>query len=120
MAICAVVGIAIIKQLKPEFSVALTVGVSVVIMLLICDELYDVVYTFYDYSTLTSVDNEAVTCVLKVVGIGYLADFCNNLCIDADCKSIGDKVLLAGKVSIVFCALPIVNNLFGTVLGLIS
>lgn len=119
-AICAVIGITVVKQLKPEFSLALTIGVSVVILLLVCDKLYDVVYTFYDYSELSGVDSDAISCVIKVVGIGYLADFCNNLCVDADCKSIGDKVVLAGKVSILFCALPIVNNLFGTVLGLLS
>lgn len=119
IALLCVVGIVIIKQIKPEFVVPLSIGVSVAILSLICDELYDVVYAFYSFSQNANIDSEAITCVIKVVGIGYLAEFSNNVCVDANCKSIGDKVLLASKVAILFCALPIVENLFNSIRSLI-
>ncbi len=72
-------------------------------------------YTFYNFSQQANIDNEAVTCVIKVVGIGYLAEFTNNICVDANCKSVGDKVLLASKIAILFCALPMVDKLFGII-----
>ena len=115
LALLCVVGIVIVKQIKPEFVVPLSIGVSVVILSLICDELYNVVYTFYNFSQGANIDNQAITCVIKVVGIGYLAEFANNVCVDANCKSIGDKVLLASKVAILFCALPIVETLFSSI-----
>ncbi len=108
-----------VRQLKPEFAVPLTVGVSVVLLLMICDALYDVVYTFYDLAEKTNVDGEAIGCVIKVVGIGYLAEFSNNICVDVNCKSIGDKVLLASKIAILFCAMPIVRRLLETIIGMV-
>lgn len=119
LALLSIAGIAIVRQLKPEFAVPMTVGVSVVILLLICDQLYDVVYTFYNFAEQSNIDNDAISCVIKVVGIGYLAEFSNNICIDANCKSVGDKVLLASKVAILFCALPIVEKLFDVIKGLV-
>lgn len=119
LALFSIAGIAIVRQLKQEFTVPLTVGVSVVMLLLICDQLYAAVYTFYNFAEQSGVDTEAIACVIKVVGIGYLAEFSNNICIDANCKGIGDKVLLASKVAILFCALPIVQKLFDVIKNLV-
>lgn len=112
LALASLIGILVVRQLKPEFALPLTIGASVVILLMLCDELYEVVYTFYNFAEGAQVDGEAISCVIKVVGIGYLAEFSNNLCVDANCKSIGDKVMLASKVAILFCALPVVEKLF--------
>ena len=118
LALLCVIGIAVVRQLKPEFAVPLTVGASVVLLLMICDALYNVVFTLYSFADRANVDGEAIGCVVKVVGIGYLAEFSNNVCVDANCKSVGDKVLLASKVAILFCALPIVEKLFDVIIGL--
>ena len=118
LALVSIAGIAIVRQLKPEFAMPLTIGVAVLLLLMICDELYNVVYTFYSFADQANIDSEAIGCVIKVVGIGYLAEFSNNVCIDANCKSVGDKVLLASKVAILFCALPIVEKLFAVIMNL--
>lgn len=118
LALLSIAGIAVVKQLKPEFAVPMTIGVSVLLLLTICDELYNVVYTFYNFADQANVDSEAINCVIKVVGIGYLAEFSNNVCVDANCKSVGDKVLLASKIAILFCALPIVEKLFTVIMNL--
>ena len=118
LALVSIVGIAIVRQLKPEFAMPMTIGVSVVLLLMICDDLYNVVYTFYNFADQANIDSEAIGCVIKVVGIGYLAEFSSNVCIDANCKSVGDKVLLASKIAILFCALPIVEKLFTVIMNL--
>ncbi|MCX4286900.1 MAG: stage III sporulation AC/AD family protein [Clostridia bacterium] len=79
------------------------------------DELFDLVYAFYNFSNDAKIDSQAISCVIKVVGIGYIAEFTNNICIDANCKSIGDKVLLASKIAIMFCVLPMVEKLFALI-----
>ena len=118
LALVSLVGILVVRQLKPEFAMPLTIGASVVILIMLCDQLYEVVYTFYSFAEGASIDGEAISCVIKVVGIGYLAEFSNNLCVDANCKSIGDKVMLASKIAILFCALPVVEKLFGVIKNL--
>ena len=112
IAIFAVITISLIKQIKSEFAIALSVGVSVVLMLMLFDELFNVVQTFYNLSDKAQIDSGIFIIVIKVVGIGYLAEFTNNVCVDANCKSVGDKVILASKIAILLCALPIVENLF--------
>lgn len=118
IAILSAVGILVVRQLKSELAVPLTIGVAVVIVGMLCDELFDLIYTFYDFSQAANIDSEAISCVVKVVGIGYLAEFSNNVCVDANCKSIGDKVLLASKIAILFCALPMVDKLFDVIKGI--
>ena len=81
-------------------------------MLMLFDELFNVVQTFYNLSDKAQIDSGIFSIVIKVVGIGYLAEFTNNVCVDANCKSVGDKVILASKIAILLCALPIVENLF--------
>lgn len=112
IAIFAVITISLIKQIKSEFAIALSVGVSVVLMLMLFDELFNVIQTFYNLSDKAQIDSGIFSIVIKVVGIGYLAEFTNNVCVDANCKSVGDKVILASKIAILLCALPIVENLF--------
>lgn len=111
-AILAVVIIVVVRQLKSELAIPLTIGVTVVIVSMLCDELFDLAYKLYNFSRDANIDSEAVNCVIKVVGIGYLAEFTNNVCVDANCKSVGDKVLLASKIAILLCALPMVDKLF--------
>ena len=118
LALVSLVGILVVRQLKPEFAMPLTIGAAVVILIMLTDQLYEVVYTFYSFAEDASIDGEAISCVIKVVGIGYLAEFSNNLCVDANCKSIGDKVMLASKIAILFCALPVVEKLFGVIKNL--
>lgn len=118
-AIVAVVATVVTKQLNSEFATVLTVCSGVVLTILICDQLFEVVYTFYNFAEASGIDNEAISCVIKVVGIGYIAEFANNVCVDANCKSVGDKVLLASKISILFCAMPVVQKLFSLIRGIV-
>lgn len=120
IAILSVVGIVVVRQLKSELAVPLTIGVAVVIVSMLCDELFDLIYAFYDLSREANIDSEAITCVVKIVGIGYLAEFTNNICVDANCKSVGDKVLLASKIAILFSALPMVDKLFGIIKDIVT
>ena len=111
IATISLVAIVLVRQVKPELSVVLTVAVSVVLVFSVLDELFDVVYTFYSVADNTGVDASCFAGVLKIVGIGYLGEFCNNVCVDANCKSVGDKVLFASKIAILTVALPFINQL---------
>ena len=56
-------------------------------------------------------DKSIFSNILKIMGVGYLAEFANNICIDGDCKSIGAKIIFAGKIAIMILALPIIKTL---------
>ncbi len=121
--LCALVCVCVfvvVKQFKPEMATIVAVASGIALTIVVCQQLFDVVYSFYDLSALAGVDSRSITCIVKVVGIGYLGEFTNSICVDCNCKSIGEKVLLATKLGIVLCALPIVEGLFSTLFGVLA
>lgn len=109
----------ILKQLKPELSILATLAGSLVILLLIIDQLTGVVSYFREIVNKTSIDFKLFGNVLKIVGVGYLTEFGANICQDTGNSSIADKVLLAGKVIILFLAFPIINSMLSTIVELL-
>lgn len=117
MALIAVVAVVLLKETRPELAVVLTIATSVLIVASAVDNLFDVVYSFYELSEQSGVDKQSLSCVVKIIGIGYIAEFTNNICIDANCKSIGAKVLFASKIAIALTALPVLTRLFELLRG---
>ena len=118
--VLAVACVCFVRKQQQEIAVVVGVVAGVVLVGAVCDGLFDVVYAFYNLSESAGVDSQSFGCVVKVVGIGYLAEFGNGIACDAGCKSLGDKILLAAKVAIVGCALPIVTSLFDLLKGFVA
>jgi stage III sporulation protein AD len=66
---------------------------------------------FTSISQIAGVENGLLKMLLKIVGIGYLTEFASGLLIDFGSSSIADKITLAGKVTIVLLAIPVVESL---------
>ena len=115
VSIVAIAVILVVKQFNKDITLVISIGIGVLILISVCDQLYDVVYAFYDISNQAQVDSQSISCVIKVVGIGYLAEFANNLCLDTGNKNIGEKVLFASRIAIMLCVLPILQNLFDVI-----
>ena len=115
IAIVAVITIAILKQSRPELALVLGIGAGTVILIMILDSLFEVIYTFYGLAESASMDSGLFKSVLKIVGVGYISEFTSSICIDAGNKSVADKVMLAGKVGIMLLALPIIKSLVSVV-----
>ena len=120
VAIVAIVLIMVVKQFNKDIALPISIGIGVLILISVCDQLYDVVYTFYNMANQALVDSEAISCVIKVVGIGYLAEFSNNICLDSGNKTIGEKVLFASRLAIILCVLPILQNLLDIIKGFLQ
>lgn len=111
--------ITLLKQSKPEIAILLGVAVGIIIILSVADELYEVVLAFYNVAETSRVAAGVFTLVLKIVGIGYLAEFASNVCIDSGCKGVGDKILFAAKVVIMILALPVIKDLLALITGIL-
>lgn len=120
IALVSVVAIVLVKQVKPEIATVLTIGVGVLIISLVLQQVFDIVYAFYDLSSQAGVDKTAFSRIVKIVGIGYLCEFANNICQDADCKSIGAKILFGGKIAIAIVALPVIKDLLTLLMGMLQ
>ena len=111
-----VIATIIVKQVKTEIAMLITLAGSIVIIILAIQMLQGVFGSFLSIFNKTGVSNSLFVPVLKIIGIGYLCEFGANLCIDGGCNSIADKILFCGKITILIIALPIINSVIDVVL----
>lgn len=111
LGIVATIFIVLLKPNRPEIATVLAVGAGIIITISVLDELFEIVYTFYDIADLTGIDKGIFSTILKIIGIGYLTEFANGICVDSGAKSIGEKLQFAGKIVILLISLPILENL---------
>ncbi|MFQ6724074.1 MAG: SpoIIIAC/SpoIIIAD family protein [Clostridia bacterium] len=114
-----VVATIVVKQVKPEIAMLITLAGSIVILILTVQMLQNVFGNFMNIFNKTGVSSSLFVPVLKIIGIGYLCEFGANLCVDGGCNSIADKILFCGKITILVIALPIVNSVIDVVLELL-
>lgn len=120
IAILSVVAVLIVKQQRSDIAVLIGIAASVAILLLIVKYLSGIVQTFSNIADLTGLEPSLYASILKIIGIGYITEFSANICEDAGAKSIGDKVLLAGKVIILGLSIPILMGLIEIVTAIIN
>ncbi|MBQ4649958.1 MAG: hypothetical protein IJB73_04580 [Firmicutes bacterium] len=119
VALIGIILIALIRTYKPEFTVEITICVSVIILWAVADSLkYAFTYMENLYCQL-SYGKEYFSVIIKALAIAYLTEFTAALCEDAGQKSISTKVELAGKIAIFFVAIPVFTSLLNLLTGLI-
>ena len=109
----------IIKPLKPEIAVFISLAGSCIMMIFCVDALSGVIATITDFVNKTGLDSKLFSLILKIIGIGYLTEFASNLCIDAGNNAISEKILFAGKICILLLSLPIITNLLNIIIELL-
>lgn len=113
------IAVVLVKQIKPELSIFLVIGGSIIILGYIMNWFNPVISTLQSIVTKTGLNSVLIENVLKIVGIGYLTEFASNICLDSGNSSIADKVQLAGKTFILIVSLPILTELIDIVAGLL-
>ena len=109
----------IVKQVKPEIAILITLAGSIVIIMMAIQMLQGVFGNFMNIFNKTGVSSSLFVPVFKIVGIGYLCEFGANLCVDGGCNSIADKILFCGKIAILIIAIPIINSVIDVVMELV-
>ena len=109
----------IIKQTKPEIAILISIAGSVLIIVMAVDTLNSVISSFYSIFEKTGVDTTLLTPLLKIIAIGYIAEFGANICADAGASSIADKILFVAKLIILLISLPIITTVVDMVVALL-
>ncbi len=110
----------ILKKDNPEFAPLSLIATSLVLLLLIIDEFVKVYNLFSELSSKTGISSEVFTSIIKVIIIAYITEFSKSLCDDMGVSSIGNKVLLGGKIAVIIIISPILYSLFTAIMGLIQ
>lgn len=105
-----------LRNTKSDFAVFVSISVGVIILVLLSDKISQVVNVFNNLSVKAGLPDEIFSSIIKIIGIGYLTEYSVSLCDDAGCNSIGKKIELCGKITILIMALPIINRII-TIIG---
>lgn len=111
--------VVLIKQIKPELSFAVLISGSIIMLSMIFQYFASVFGVLDTIINTTGIDQELFQIIIKIIGIGYIIEFGAGLCNDTGNSSIGDKMVLGGKILILVISLPVVTSLFEIVVGLI-
>lgn len=113
------VGYIVVKPIKPEIAIFISLAGSCIILVTCIDALSAVISSITNFVEKTGIDNSIISLILKVIGIGYLCEFASNLCNDAGNSLIAERITFAGKVCILILSLPIVVNLLNIIIELL-
>ena len=117
--VLTVVASLLVKELKPELSFLITLAGSLIILTTIFSTISGVVKSFNILVEKTNINLELFRLILKIIGIAYLTEFAYSICVDMGSKSVGDKIVLAGKITILIKCFPIINSLLDLIIGFI-
>ena len=128
MSIIKIVGVAILgliisgilKDIKPSLAVFSGLVTGLVILVSLLDEFTVLITEFKRLSSLANLDSALIGTIIKIIGIGYVAEFTASITDDYGFPSIGKKVLFGAKITIVLLALPIVGGIIESIITLIS
>lgn len=119
IALLTCVATIIVKQVKPDFASIVAIAGGVLILLMLIDYLEKIVGVFQLIVNKTSLSPSILSTILKIIGVGYLTEFTSNICLDSGSSSLSSKVLLAGKIIILFMSLPILTNIIDIIVGIL-
>lgn len=119
----ALVGIAgvllavFIKGVKPEFSVYISMGTCILILVMAAGKLEYLVETVSNMQNYVSIEASYIKILVKIIGITYIAEFSSSICKDAGFGTIASQIEVFSKLSILAISTPILTALLETIDG---
>lgn len=101
----------ILKQYKPEFSAALAIGFSVILLLYLLTRITPIVKALETLATQSGIPTEFFSAVTKALGISILVGLSCDSCVDAGQNSLASNIELAGKIAIVLLCIPLIGEI---------
>lgn len=109
----------IVKPIKPEIAIFITIVGSCLVLIFCIDYLSEVIFAVTNLVEKTGINSQLFSSILKIIGIGYLTEFASNLCLDSGNSSMSERVLFAGKIGILVLSLPIITNLLNIIIEIL-
>ena len=119
VALITCVATLVVKPVRPDFAVFISVVGGIIIIFMLAGYLTDIFDVFNKIFNVTNVNSSLYKIIFKIIGVGYLVEFTASLCSDTGNNSLGDKVLLGGKIIILVMALPIITSILEIVMELL-
>lgn len=110
----------LLREQKSEIAVLVGIAGGCLILLAVLDYCTQIFSVLAGFAQKTGIPTSIYKIVLKIISIGYIADFSAGIVEDTGQRALAEKIILAGKVLIMALALPILTMLFDTIAGVLS
>lgn len=117
--ICAII-VVYLRVVNNELAMLATIGAGIIIVFYAIEYVSQIVDFFDKVTALTGVDNDLFKIIFKITAIGYLVEFGAGVVSDFGLKSLADKLIFVGKLTIFSVSLPILYAVFNLVVGLLQ
>ncbi|MGN0355934.1 MAG: SpoIIIAC/SpoIIIAD family protein [Muricoprocola sp.] len=107
----------LMKDLKPQFSVLLSISACILIFYFALSKLNAIAAVFSGVTGYMNLKESYLKILLKIIGISYISDFSASICRDAGYCAIAGQIEIFGKISILTVSTPVVLAMLETVTG---
>lgn len=114
----ATILILILKEQKPVFASMISIVTGVMLFLFLLGKITNVIQVLEDMAVRSNINMIFLKTILKIIGISYIAEFGAQIVRDAGQEAVASKIELAGKILILFMAIPIITVIVETVMKL--
>lgn len=104
-----------LKALKPDYSVYLCLGVSLLIFSFVAEKLSAIVDGIRILQTYLPLKAGYIQILMKIMGITYIAELASDLCKDAGYQTVAGQIQIFGKLSILAVSIPVLTALLDTI-----
>ena len=104
-----------LKALKPDYSVYLCLGISLLIFSFVAEKLSVIMDGLQAVQDCLPLKAGYLQILMKIVGITYIAEFASDLCKDAGYQTIAGQIQIFGKLSVLAVSIPVLTALLETI-----
>jgi stage III sporulation protein AD len=100
----------VLKQYKPEYAMAVRLGAGIIIFVLLLTPVKDAIAQIGGLAAEAGLSGGYSALLLKSLGLCIITQFSADVCRDAGEGALAGKIELAGKVTVLAMALPLIGN----------
>ena len=110
MWIIAAAAAGLVGQYRPEFRMLVTAAVTLLLMVMVLEQLSPVLEQLRSTMELTGLTGDYAAVLFKAVGICLLTQLAGDVCRDSGESSIASKIELTGRAAILLTAMPLIQE----------
>ena len=119
-ALTAVIAAVGLKKYSPETSILIAAAGGILIILAVLPKAQPAAEEIKQLISLSGLNTDYGQILIKTIGICLIGKFTSEFCIDNGYSSLGSKIDLAAKISVLVISLPLYGNILETVSQLLA
>lgn len=109
-----------VRENRPDMALLVSMTGGALILAFALNRFFDVFVFFNSLISAVGVDGAVVKNIVKIIGIGYVAEFSSAVAEESGLKSLAEKIVLGGKVIILVLSFPMIETLIKIIMSLLS